>query len=288
MRFDSTTQVTKSTFIKPLAAAAITIIALGTMSTAAQAKTLFKDTSITALHGGGFKMVPNNESTNLSTVTLEHASTHDWGGIFMFVDRHQGEKYDYPTFEKMKDKDGKFIKDADGNFIGKEGSGSKRYKETFGKISPKFKIAQFNDGLIKQVNLAGVYEFSSNSKGFGQDNYWVGVGADLNLPVPGMKYASATLYHAFNETKPDDQKITLTSAWERDNFLIDGYVDFSFNNDDIENNIHFNPQIKYNIQPMLGIDNRLEVGVEYDYWKNKFGIDGVNQNAVAALVKYHF
>ncbi|WP_352338393.1 DUF5020 domain-containing protein [Psychrobacter sp. 16-MNA-CIBAN-0192] len=269
MRFDSSTQLSQSTFIKPLAAVAVAIIALGTVSTAAQAKTLFKDTSITALHGTNFKMVPNNENSSLSTVTLEHASTHDWGGIFMFVDRHQGDDYD--------------LTDGQGNVIG-----SKEYKETFGKISPKFKVATFKDSLVKQVNLAGVYEFSSNSKGFGQDNYWAGVGVDLNLPVPGMKYASATLYHAFNETKPDDQKITLTSAWERDNLLIDGYVDFSFNNDDIENNIHFNPQIKYNIQPMLGIDNRLEVGVEYDYWKNKFGIDGVNQNAVAALVKYHF
>jgi len=39
---------------------------------------------------------------------------------------------------------------------------------------------------------------------------------------------------------------------------------------------------------MLGIDNRLEVGVEYDYWKNKFDINDVDQNAVAALIKYHF
>lgn len=260
---------TKLSTIKPLTIAAVAVIALGAVTTGAQAKTLFKDTSLTALYGTNFKMVPTDQTADLSTVTFEHASTHDWGGIFMFVDRHNGDKYD--------------LKNSDG-----EVTGSKRYKETFGKISPKFKVATFNDSLIKQVNLAGVYEFSSNSTGFGQDNYWAGVGVDLDLPVPGIKYASATLYHAFNENKPDDQKITLTSAWERDNFLIDGYVDFSFNNDDIENNIHFNPQVKYNIQPMLGIDNRLEVGVEYDYWKNKFGIDGVNQNAFAALVKYHF
>ena len=278
MRFDSTAQVKKSTFINPLAAAAIAVIALGA-TTGANAKTLFKDTSITALYGGGFKMVPNNETASLTTMTLEHASTHDWGGIFAFVDRHQGDEYD--------------LKDASGNV-----TGSKNYRETFGKVSPKFKVATFNDSFVKQVNLASVYEFSSNSTGFGQDNLWVGVGADLNLPVPGMKYASATLYHAFNnaeagngaKTKGDDQKITLTAAWERDNLLIDGYVDFAFNNefDNVKNSIHLNPQIKYNIQPALGIDNRLEVGVEYDYWKNKFGINDVDQNAVAALVKYHF
>ena len=111
---------------------------------------------------------------------------------------------------------------------------SKDYKETFGKVSPKFKVASFND------------------------------------------------------VKPDDQKITLTAAWERDKVLVDGYVDFAFNSDTLENNIHFNPQVKYNLQEALGIDNRLEVGGEYSYWKNKFGVDGVDEHAVMALVKYHF
>ena len=271
MRFDSLNISNfASSAIKPLAMAAVATVAIAGMSSA-QAKTLFKDTSITALYGGGFKNVPNKDETaSLATMTIEHASTHDWGGIFMFVDRHQGEK----------------------------DSSGKPYKETFGKVSPKFKVATFDDSFIKQVNLAGVYEFSSTTTGFAQDNYWIGIGADLNLPVPGMKYASATLYHSFNnaklgngkKSKGDDQKITLTSAWEKDNFLIDGYVDFAFNNefDNVKNSIHLNPQIKYNIQPMLGIDNRLEVGIEYDYWKNKIGLDGVDQNAVAALVKYHF
>ncbi|WP_254423197.1 DUF5020 domain-containing protein [Psychrobacter sp. DAB_AL32B] len=259
----------KSFYIKPLATAAIAIVALGGM-TGAHAKTLFKDTSVTLLHGGNFELLPKGiDSENLTTLTLEHASTHDWGGVFFFVDRHQGGEYD--------------LKDQAGNVIG-----SKDYKETFGKFSPKFKVASFNDGLIKQVNLAGVYEFSSNSTGFGQDNYWAGVGVDLNLPIPGMKYASATLYHSFNDVKPDDQKITLTAAWERDKVLIDGYVDFAFNSDTLENNIHFNPQVKYNLQEALGIDNRLEVGGEYSYWKNKFGVDGVDEHAVMALVKYHF
>lgn len=259
---------------KPLTCALVAIAALGAMS-GANAKTLFKDTSVTLLHGGNFKKLPDTiDSENLTTLTLEHASTHDWGGVFFFVDRHQGGEYD--------------LKDSAGNVIG-----SKDYKETFGKVSPKFKVASFNDGLIKQVNLAGVYEFSSNSTGFGQDNYWAGVGVDLNLPIPGMKYASATLYHSFNDNKNfkgDDQKITLTAAWERDKVLIDGYVDFAFNNDNeaVKDSIHFNPQIKYNVQEALGIDNRLDLGMEYSYWNNKFGDDGVTEHAVMALAKYHF
>lgn len=82
----------KSSYIKPLATAAIAIVALGGM-TGANAKTLFKDTSVTLLHGGNFKLLPGDVD-DLTTMTLEHASTHDWGGVFFFVDRHQGGKYD--------------------------------------------------------------------------------------------------------------------------------------------------------------------------------------------------
>ena len=113
----------------------------------------------------------------------------------------------------------------------------------------------------------------------------------MNVPIPGMKYASASIYHAFNDdtfSDADDQQITLTYGWEKNNFVIDGYVDYSFNNDDKADQLHINPQIKYNLQEVLGIDNRLEVGMEYSYWNNKYGRDGVDQNAASALVKYHF
>jgi len=70
--------------------------------------------------------------------------------------------------------------------------------------------------------------------------------------------------------------------------VIDGYVDYSFNNDDKANQLHINPQVKYNLQEVLGIDNRIEVGMEYSYWQNKFGRDGVDQSVPSALVKVHF
>lgn len=263
MRFNLISLPTsKLSLIKPLATAAFAVIALSGM-TSANAKMLFGGTSITGLYGNDYELTPRSDTDNsLTTMTLEHGSTHTWGGVFFFVDRHQGDD------------------DAKG----------KTFKETYGELAPKYKLATFNNGLIKQVNLAGQYEFGSNSSGFSQDNYLVGLGADLNLPIPGMKYASASIYHAFNNdtfSTADDQQITLTYGWEKNDFVVDGYVDYSFNNDDKKDSLHINPQIKYNLQKVLGIDNRLEVGMEYSYWKNKYGRD-VTQNAPSALVKYHF
>ena len=248
--------------IKPLTIAVAGIVALGSM-TGANAKMLFGDTSISALYGTDYERTPDTDTDNtLTTVTLEHASTHTWGGVFFFVDRHQGD----------------------------EDSSGRDFSETYGEIAPKFKISDYSNSLIKQINVAGQYEFGSNSSGFSQDNYMVGVGVDLNVPISGMKYASASLYHVFNDdtfSDADDQQITLTYGWEKNNIVVDGYVDYSFNNDDKKDQLHINPQIKYNLQDVLGIDNRIEVGVEYSYWKNKFGFDNT-QNAPSAIVKYHF
>ena len=164
---------------KPLTCAIVAIAALGAMSSS-QAKMLFGGTSISALYGTDYELVPEE---TLTTMTLEHASTHTWGGVFFFVDRHQG----------------------------KENAAGKEFKETYGELAPKLKLATFDNSFIKQVNLAGQYEFGSNSSGFSQDNYLVGLGVDMNVPIPGMKYASASLYHAFNDKdNADDQQITIT------------------------------------------------------------------------------
>ncbi|WP_367107477.1 DUF5020 family protein [uncultured Psychrobacter sp.] len=246
--------------IKPIAITTMAIAAFGVMSST-QAKVLFSDTSISLLYGEDYELAKDGE---LTTLTLEHASAHSWGGVFFFVDRLQGASDDE----------------------------SSRAKDIYGELAPKFKLKSYDEGFVKQVNFAAQYEFGSNSSGFNQDNYMVGVGADLNIPIEGMKYASASLYHVFNNNSgpndADDQQITLTYGWEKNNFVVDGYVDYSFNNDDLKDQLHINPQIKYNLQEALGIDNRIEVGIEYSYWRNKFGLDGVNQSVPSALVKLHF
>lgn len=260
MRFNLLSLSTKLSFTKPLTIAAVAVIAFGTMSSA-NAKRFFSDTSISVLYGEDYETA-FEKNQEITTLTLEHASAFDWGGLFFFVDRLQGSG------------------DNEGT----------RAKDIYGELSPKYKISDYSNSFIKQVNLAGTYEFGSNTNGFEQDNFLVGVGADLNIPIDGMKYASATLYYAFNDDKfsdADDQQITLTYGWEKNNFVVDGYVDYAFNNDDKKDNIHINPQIKYNLQDVLGIDNRIEVGMEYSYWKNKFGQDAT-QSVPSALVKFHF
>ena len=59
-------------------------------------------------------------------------------------------------------------------------------------------------------------------------------------------------------------------------------------------NLHINPQIKYDLGKALGWgDKQLYVGIEYDYWSNKYGIEDsssfkTDQNTASAMLKVHF
>ena len=81
--------------------------------------------------------------------------------------------------------------------------------------------------------------------------------------------------------------------------LIDGYMDWVVDNDQnargtYHANLHFNPQVKYDLGKALNWGaKQLYVGLEYDYWKNKYGIEDsgsfkTNQDTASLLVKYHF
>jgi nucleoside-specific outer membrane channel protein Tsx len=88
--------------------------------------------------------------------------------------------------------------------------------------------------------------------------------------------------------------------------LIDGFIDWVVDNDrnsrgeEYHANFHFNPQIKYDLgKAMNWGEKQLYVGIEYDYWTNKYGIeDGgefsrqvvgkTDQNTFSAIVKAHF
>ncbi|KZZ44026.1 MAG: DUF5020 family protein [Saccharospirillaceae bacterium] len=237
----------------------LTAAMIAAASTGVSAEQYWADNSVSALYGSDYKLSGPNEDNKLTTMTLEHVSGHSWGGLFFFVDRH----------------------------VGESGPSTAQFKETYGEFSPKFTLQSFEGGFVKNINAAFTYEFGSTSSGFSQDNYLYGIGADLN--IPGMNFASATVYYANNETSEDDYQLTLTYGWSAGELNIDGYIDYSTGEADNQtSNFHFNPQITYNLGPALGIGNKVKLGIEYSYWNNKFGNGGdIDQNAISALLKVH-
>ncbi len=230
----------------------LALLGATTLSMSAQGEQLWADNSISLLNGSSyiepFAGGAVDDEYSYTTLTLEHVSGHSWGGLFYFMDHHSGSDNTSTYFE----------------------------------LSPKYTLMKM-EGMVSTVNL----EYTMESGG-GSDNHLVGAG--VGLKMPGMDYVGVKFYRAMNDGEDmDDNQITVVYGYSNGNFIIDGFMDYSFasDNDNSEDNMHLNPQITYNLAPMLGLKNKFKVGVEYSYWGAKYGVDGADQNAISLLLKAH-
>ena len=175
----------------------------------------------------------------------------------------------------------------------------------YGEFQPRISLGKVLNqkiefGPIKDVLLAMTYEFGEGDT----ESYLIGPGFDL--AIPGFDFFQLNFYQRHTEgSRAGDNVWQITPVWSytipvgNSNILIDGYMDWVTDNDsnskgDYHANLHFNPQVKYDLGKALSFgEKQLYVGVEYDYWKDKYGIDDTgafktNQSVTNFLVKFHF
>lgn len=231
-------------------AVAFTCLAGLLMSSSALAGDLvqWQSNSLTYLYGDGFAVNPEEQHT----LTFEHASGWNVGDLFFFVD--------YTYFQDERDPD----------------NGKRSY---YGEFSPRFSLSKilntkFSVGPVSDVLLASTYEFGEGDV----ETLLLGPGYDLDIPY--FDYFQLNFYHRFPANGRDGDTTQITPIWSvtlpvgSSDVLVDGFVDWVIDNDDSYHaNLHFNPQIKYDLGKYLGWQaKRFYVGVEYSYWKNKYGI----------------
>lgn len=265
--------------MSPLRRCTLATLLAASLTPAAQAEMLWHNESLSYLWGRNFRVNPDTQQT----FTLEHASGWSWGDLFFFVDQI--------------------------NYQGREDYNQGR-STYYGELQPRLSLGKLSGhkmafGPVKDVLLAASYEFGEEDT----ESYLLGPGFDL--AIPGFDYLQLNVYYR----KPDGHRVRagawqVTPAWSytlplgRSDLLIDGYIDWVVNNRDASEgrrgqadyhaNLHINPQVKYDLGKALEHEPKhLYVGIEYDYWSDKYGIQDskgfrTDQNTVSALVKYHF
>jgi nucleoside-specific outer membrane channel protein Tsx len=232
------------------------------------------DNSLTYLAGRDYTVNPHQQQT----LTFEHANGWKYGDTFLFVDVTA------------------FNGEADPGVGGLTWYGEFAPRFSLGKLSGRALVA----GPVKDVLLATAYEF-----GEGDVESWL-VGPGIDLAVPGFDYVQLNVYRRHPRYGDGDAQWQVTPVWAwtvpvgRSDLLVDGFVDWVVDNDRGRHaHLHFNPQVKYDLGKAMGWGGKtVYVGVEYDYWKNKFGIDddgvlgrdvlgGTNQNTASVLLKVH-
>ncbi|SIS70312.1 outer membrane protein OmpK [Neptunomonas antarctica] len=227
------------------------------ISGGASANQLWSNFSVSYLKGSDYEVGDNKRQV----VTFEHASGHSWGDTFLFIDRSVSDD---------------------------------STRETYFEFGPRVSLnyltgLDLSVGPVKDVLLAGQWEGKSDKFG-GFDNFLFGVG--MKLDVPGFSYVNANVYHVNNGNKDSDEQLSVSFAAPFSvgsaEFLYDGFIDWSTSASDHASEMNFTSQLKWNAGKLLGSKAPVYVGVEYAYWNNKFGINGVDERNPSLLLKWHF
>lgn len=218
----------------------------------------WSSTSFVAHHGDDYKLGADERTI----FTLEHVSGWNYGKNFFFFDVTE------PNV-----------------------SGSSFY----GEYSPSLSLSKVSGsdmsfGIVKDVSLAGTLEMGQYS-----DAKLVGLTFDLD--IPNVPVASVSLYQRFTSANSgEDSAPQVTLVWMAPfslgstNWVFEGFLDYAWAEPDagkVANTIAA-PRLWLDTGALWGAPKQFYTGVEYQYWSNKFGVDGVDEGVPQVSAKWTF
>lgn len=237
--------------LKTLTLAASLLLPVAVAGEAHAGAALWQETNVQYLYGGKFKLP---EDSSRGTFTIEHANGWKYGDNFVFFDISS------PTDE--------------GTSI-------------YGEISPRLSIGKISGldlsaPLVKDVLVAGTLEV-----GEGFHNYLYGVGLSLNLPK--FNFADLNLYVRNSDAAGTTWQVTpcwqLPFAVGKADLIFEGFTDIAGKEGNASFNIDAQPRLLVDLGKVWGAPKSVYVGTEFIYWKNKYGVKGVDEYAPQAMVK---
>lgn len=228
---------------------------LPSISIAGDAKLIqWHSTNIQLLRGYDFEL--GVEERTIST--FEHVSGWVFGDIFTFAD-----------------------------LIWPDGDDFTYYAE----FSPRFSLSKisgrdFSTGIIKDVLVSTTIEKPKDQ----QERYLYGAAVDFN--IPGFAFFNSN-YYVRDNPNLEGKTWQITLAWKRPfklghtSWVTEGFADFFGSEGRTRPNQLIVPRLLVDIGEHVGLSkNKLWSGIEYSYWHNKFGVDGVTESVVQLQIKW--
>ncbi|HYD79118.1 MAG TPA: hypothetical protein VEC06_04860 [Paucimonas sp.] len=242
--------------------AAATALAFSSAAHAAD----WADNEIHVLHGSKFHDVANNVDTSKTILTLQHASGYKYGRNFFFVDLLKSDS-------------------SDGNY-------GEIYGEWYHTLSvSKLAGKDWSKQFVKDIGITAALNYGSKNSAFGPNPKVFLLGPTFDLNVPGFAFFNVDVL-AYNDSGTfsgfgggklcgnSDTTYQVTPAWLLPfsiggaNFSFTGFVDFIGKHGTCARQILTQPQLRWDVGNHFGKPGTIFLGLEYQYWKNKFGIDG--------------
>jgi nucleoside-specific outer membrane channel protein Tsx len=214
---------------------------------------------IQVLHGNDFEFGVDERTT----VTVEHGHGWQYGTNFFFADI------------------------ADRGDIGVE-----VYAEVYSYLSMnKITGRNWSLGPVKDVSLVSGLNIGNEPESDNFKAYLLGLSFDLANPAFDYLQLDVTAYKA--DDIAGKYGVQITPVWSLPfeiaglKFKFRGFTDFRTGNTNGSGNFHIlaQPQLLFDVGDLAGWkSDKIYVGTEYSLWHNKFGVKGVDESVVQAMI----
>lgn len=154
--------------------------------------------------------------------------------------------------------------------------------ELYGESYVKTPIMAFDDEtLVATVSLMGGVQADDAAY-----SAWL-LGPTFDLRVPGFDYSGLDVL-LFKDTSASDETYSITPYWQKsfnigaEPFRFRGFVSFYGEYSRGAAQISAQPQLLWDVYQ--NGDQTLSIGIEYQYYRNKYGVAGVDEHNAQALV----
>jgi nucleoside-specific outer membrane channel protein Tsx len=231
-------------------------------------------TELQGLHGGRFREPFNPDRVAKSTLTLANASGFDWGGSYLFVD--------YLKSDGRDDHDEEF------------------YGEAYLYPSLSHLTGRsLQAGIVRDVSLTLGVNYGEKSNGANPRALLPGL--TLNLALPGFAFFDLGVNAYLDRGRFNGQATScngdtwqITPAWKLPfrmgglDLSFEGYADFTGAHGACARQVLTQPQLRLDVGGLFGRPGKVQIGVEYHYWHNKFGIRGLDERVPQVLLVWGF
>ena len=233
--------------------ATLTLLVLGAGSVQAA---IWSTTSASFLYGQGYKLASSEDAT---IITLEHASGWKYGDNFFFFDIFQ-------PFDRASTIYGEW-----------------HPRLSFGKMTGKNTSFAF----VKDILIATELNVGQDWRG-----YLYGVGFDLDIPY--FDFFAINFFIRDDMNVYGENTFQISPSWSVPfnlgpaRFDFCGFLDYAGREGDLRTNLLMAPQLLLDVSNFSGKPGNLYLGVEYQYWNNKYGVEGVDESVAQLMCKWIF
>ncbi|WNC72709.1 outer membrane protein OmpK [Thalassotalea psychrophila] len=275
---------------KMLNAVATTVIASTALISATASAEIWGNTEVQLQAFGELERVGTGGTADTTIITFQHAGGWEYGDNFFFVDHSRYSVNDDAFFP---------VEDS---------------SEFYGEWYSNFSLGAItgNDlsfGPVKDIGIVAGANFAPEV-----DSMWVLPGVRFSLDLPGFAFAQIDVTSYIHQgggsaSSPvftvidEDSSFMVDFAWAypfkigSTSWSIEGHLEYidgrqqtnNFGTTELESWFLFQPQLRLDLGEVLGNKaGQLFVGIEYQYWQNKLGEDGTDDNAAQFLAVWRF